>query len=202
MREVLFASFSVRKKKVLALSCLSRRALLAVLLAGCAVQPPSNQVMLAPDLAFDLPPPALLGRDLAVAHLVTARWRGREVSFEGQIEAANGVFRLAVLDPLGRRALTVVWDAAGLAIEKGPAFPDDLRAENLLADLVLIYWPAPVLRRALAPAELRETADGRELWWHGRKIIELERSEGGRRLRYANFAFGYTLDIRATGEKE
>lgn len=161
--------------------------------------------MLAPDLPFLLPGPETLGRDLAVAHLVTVRWgersgAARTVSFEGQIEAQAGTFRLAVLDPLGRRALSVEWDRTGLKAETGPAFPADLRAENLLADLVLIYWPAPVLRRALAPAELRETPDGREVWWKGQPVIRLESEAHGARLRYANLAFGYTLDIRATGE--
>ena len=175
-----------------------RSLLLGLALSGCAAPPPPpDRVMLAPDLAFTLPPPATLGRSLAVAHLVTARWQGREVSFEGQIEAGAGRFRLAVLDPLGRRALTVVWDAAGLRAEKSKDFPDDLRPANLLADLVVIYWPAPALRRALAPAELRESAAGREVWWKGQPIIRLERQEGGARLRYANLAFGYTLDIRA-----
>ena len=39
---------------------------------------------------------------------------------------------------------------------------------------------------------------GIERWLDARlPIIRLERQEGGARLRYANLAFGYTLDIRA-----
>jgi hypothetical protein len=189
---------------------MKRRLLLLALIlpAACASPPaPERMVMLAPDLAMALPDPSTLGRDLVVVHLVTARYDGREVSFEGHIEARDGHFLLAVVDPLGRRALSVDWTDGHLHYDAAPFFPEGLRPQNILADLVLIYWPPGVLRRALAPsgATFQASDEGRSVTYKGREVIRAEFLTGVSRdalpgrIRYANLAFGYSLDIRAVG---
>lgn len=152
-----------------------------------------------------LPHASELGRDLHATHLVTARYGDRVVSFEGHIEAVNGTFRLAVLDPLGRKALTVNWTGDDVAYDAAPFFPTELRPQNILADLVLIYWPPEVLRRSLHAGHARfsVTPDRRSVTLDGRVVIRADFTPGpgpdpiGSRVLYRNLAFGYSLDIRA-----
>ncbi len=152
-----------------------------------------------------LPSPAELGRDLRVVHLVTARYGVRVMSFEGHIDVTHGRFRMAVLDPLGRKALTVDWTGTDIAYDAAPWFPDRLRPQNMLADLVLIYWPPEVLRRALAPAhaEFEAAPDHRAVRRDGTELIRADITPGPggdpdrARVQYRNAGFGYSLDIRA-----
>ena len=127
-----------------------------------------------------LPSPAELGRDLRVVHLVTARYGVRVMSFEGHIDVTHGRFRMAVLDPLGRKALTVDWTGTDIAYDAAPWFPDRLRPQNMLADLVLIYWPPEVLRRALAPAhaEFEAAPDHRAVRRDGTESIRADITPG------------------------
>ena len=152
-----------------------------------------------------LPPPSDLGRDVRMDHLVTARYGERIVSFEGHIEVTGGRFQMAVIDPLGRKALTVDWTGDDIAYSAAPWIPDVLQPQNILADLVLIYWPPDVLRRALAPAHagLEATPGHRAVVRDGAEIIRIDffPQDGGvsarARVSYRNLAFGYSLDIRA-----
>jgi hypothetical protein len=176
-------------------------ALLLASVAACAAPPPPPpSVMIAPDLAMTLPRPAELGHDMRAVQLVTARYGERTVSFEGYIDVTDGHFRMAVVDPLGRKALTVDWTGSAITYDAAPWFPEGLRPQNILADLALIYWPPEVLRRALGPgASLEATPGHRAVLRDGKQLIRADFSPGtpsGERVHYANFAFGYGLDIR------
>ncbi len=149
-----------------------------------------------------LPRPSDLGRDVRMDHLVTARYGERVVSFEGHIEVTGGDFRMAVIDPLGRKALTVDWNGDDIVYSLAPGIPETLQPQNILADLVLIYWPPEVLRRALAPAHagFETTAGHRAVVRNGIEIIRADFSPGDTtpaRVSYRNLALGYSLDIRA-----
>jgi hypothetical protein len=162
-------------------------------------------VTIAPDLVMILPRPSDLGRDVRMDHLVTARYGERVISFEGHIEVTGGDFRMAVIDALGRQALRVEWTGEDIVYSPAPWMPEALQPRNILADLVLIYWPPEVLRRALAPAHasLAVTPGCRAVVRDGVEIIRVDFFPGGgggiapSRVSYRNLAFGYSLDIRA-----
>ena len=143
-----------------------------------------------------LPRTSDLGRDLSVAHLVTARYGERVISFEGHVEVSGGVFRLAVLDPLGRKALTARWSDDGVVYDAATFFPAELPPQNILADLVLIYWPPAALQRSLvsARAEFEATSRERVVRHDGHEVIRADFTPG--RVFFRNLAFGYSLDIR------
>ena len=155
-----------------------------------------------------LPPPSELGRDLHAVHLVTARYGDRTVSFEGHIDVTGGRFRMAMLDPLGRKALSVDWTGGDIVATAAPWFPASLPPKNILADLVLMYWPPEALRQALAPAHARfEAVPGhRAVIRDGTEIIRADFTPGrdgdpaGARVQYRNLGFGYSLDIRAADQ--
>jgi hypothetical protein len=162
-------------------------------------------VTIAPDLVMILPRPSDLGRDVRMDHLVTARYGERVISFEGHIEVTGGDFRMAVIDALGRQALRVEWTGEDIVYSPAPWMPEALQPRNILADLVLIYWPPEVLRRALAPAHasLAVTPGCRAVVRDGVEIIRVDFFPGDSgdsapgRVSYRNLAFGYSLDIRA-----
>jgi Protein of unknown function (DUF3261) len=172
-------------------------------LAACTPPPlpPTARVTIAPDLSMILPSPSELGRDLHAVHLVTARHDDRVVSFEGHLDVTDGRLMLAVLDPLGRKALTVVWTGPDIVTDAAAWFPAELPPRNILADLVLIYWPPEVLQRALAPAHAAFEAMPRHraVLRDGAEVISADFAPlgAGERVRYRNIGFGYSLDIRA-----
>ena len=173
-------------------------------IASCTTPPLQPGVTIARDLRMVLPLPSELGRNLRLVQLVTARYGDRVVTFEGHIDATDGRFTLAVLDPLGRRALGVAWTDTDLVTETAPWFPAELRPQNMLADLVLIYWPPDVLRRALGPshAVFEVAPDHRAVRRDGAELIRANVAPAtggdpaGARVQYHNLDFGYSLDIR------
>lgn len=169
---------------------------LLLALAGCATQPPeSGAVMVAPGVTLALPAPGDLGRSIEAMQMVSAHHGADTWVFEGRLSVRPDELRLACLDGMGRRALTVVWAGGRLEVERAPWVPDTLRAENILADIVLLYWPEQVVRRSLQGAALRQDGQQRGIGdaiaisWAG------DPWNGSARLR--NIAWNYELDVQS-----
>lgn len=172
--------------------------LLLLALAGCAAPPPpppSGSVAVAPGVTLALPAPGDLGRDVDAVQMVSARHGADTWVFEGRLSVRLDELRLACLDGMGRRALTVTWAGGRLEVERAPWVPEDLRAENILADIVLLYWPEPVVRQALQGAALRQDGgqrgigDAIAISWAG------DPWNGSARLR--NTAWDYELNVQS-----
>lgn len=168
----------------------------AFLLSACTAPPlPVGPVTVAPGVTLDLPAPEDLGRNVDVAQMVTARHGGETVLFEGRLSVESGRLRLVGTDAMGRRAMTVTWVPGRVEVERASWLPDSLRPENILADIVLLYWPEPVVRRSLSGAGLVQNAAGRTIGdaiavsWTG------DPWTGSARLR--NSAWDYELEIRS-----
>lgn len=130
--------------------------LLAVTFAGCAPLPPrlSESVLLAPGVRLDLPPPAAFGRQAEMTQRVVAR-HGKDVFvFEGRLSIGPDRLLLVGIDLFGRRAMTIDWNGAQMNVERAPWLPETLPPENVLADIVLLFWPEEAIRHALHGAEL------------------------------------------------
>ncbi len=190
----------------------SRRHILTVFLligtlAGCAAapQPQSASALIGPDLRFAIPSPRELGRSVDATQLVTAHFRGQTQVFEAHISVSPERLTFIGLDPLGRRALTVTQSDAGITVDAAPWLPSGLRAENILADVAIVYWPEEAVRRGLSRTAATLHADGHErtITANGRDIVrvEYERRQGNTwagAARYQNVAFGYELDLQST----
>lgn len=183
---------------------------LAVLaLTSCADLPPAaappNQVHIASHLSMDLPRPADLGHDLRLDQLVTARYGEKTFTFEGYVLLTDNRLLLTCVDPLGRVAMTVTWTADRIVAKKEPWLPPELPPENMLADLVLLYWPERAVRQALmeSGAQLVATPRSRSVTIGGREIVhtayqspDVAKPWSGH-VELRNFDFGYTLDIES-----
>lgn len=160
--------------------------------------------MIGPTQRLALPRPADLGRRVEAAQLITARRGGDIFVFEGHVSVTPERFMLVGLDTLGRRAMTVTWSDAGVEVETAPWLPEGVHAGAMLADLVVLYWPDAVLRKALAPAGAELTADAmsRTVRADGRDLLRATYGwpAGGPwtgTLRYANLAWGYEIEVQS-----
>jgi hypothetical protein len=176
-----------------------------LLLDACADSPPSNQVSVAPGLTLMMPDPASLDRRIEVAQLVVARYRPRTIAFEARISATPDHFDLLCVDTLGREAMRIHWTQAGIVAEKATWVPENLHAENMLADIVILYWPEAVVAQALAASGgTVVTAPGvRSIRSEGKEVIHADfQSRSGAdpwngKVRYRNLSRDYALDIQS-----
>ena len=170
--------------------------LLCVALSGCAVPPSAvDHVLVAPGITLELPSPAELGRSVDVVQLVTARHDGESFVFEGRLLIRPDRLVLVGSDGMGRRAMTVTWASGKIDVERASWLPDNLRPENILADIVLLYWPEAVVRKSIKGAVLTQSVGARSVGdaifvsWQG------EPWSGGSRLR--NIPWDYELEIQS-----
>ncbi len=188
------------------------RRILAVFLrvgtvAGCTAASQPRQAasaLIGPDLRFAIPSPRELGHSVDATQLVTAHFRGETQVFEAHLSVSPERLTFIGLDPLGRRALTVIQNDAGITVDAAPWLPAGLRAENILADVAIVYWPEEAVRRGLSRTSATLRADGHErtISANGPEIVRVEYEPGrgdawAGAARYRNVAFGYELDLQS-----
>lgn len=172
--------------------------------AGTRVPPaiPAGAVRLSQSLYLTLPKPSSLGRRVEAAQLITAHYGSQTYVFEGHLSATPQRVLLLGLDTLGRKAMTITWSDTGIHSETAPWMPKQLHPENMLADIVMIYWPADQVNAALArsgghvtaAARSRSISDGRG------ETIHIDYSGDdpwNGSLHYRNLSWGYTLDVQS-----
>jgi hypothetical protein len=183
--------------------------LLLLLLSACSTITREFSVgaaFIAPGVLFQTPGPAELGYPIEAIQLVVASFRGERVVFESRVSCSPERLTLVTTDGFGRRALTAHRTAAAIMFDAAEWVPTGLRAENILADMALVYWPKEAVDRALAgsPARLEMRGNERSIVIDGREIINVA-YEGSSAAapwtgmaRFQNRAFGYALELRST----
>lgn len=177
-----------------------RLALLLLTAACTSATTGSNdtQPFFAPGRALTLPRPGDLGREVDWLQRITVHHGSDVFAFEGRISVTPERFQLVGLDSLGRRAMTVTWDNSGkVAATRADWLPEQVRPGSMLADIVILYWPREVVRRALAPAgaTLQEVGASRTVSIGTDEILKSE-DKGDGRVTYRNSAWGYTIDVQ------
>lgn len=180
--------------------------LVAAMLSGCAARTgelPAGVVRIAPTVSLIMPRPGDLARTLEAVQLVTARYGEQVFVFEGHVSATPERFLLVSLDSVGRKAMTITWTDAGIAYEAAPWVPEQLRPENILADIVILYWPETSVRRALVGGTLRVEPNRRSVVADGTYVIraDFQPTRLGEpwsgTVHYENVAWGYALDVQS-----
>lgn len=174
-------------------------------LCACTASPddrPSGPVRIGPGLFLDLPRPGDLGRAVDAVQLVTAHYDDQTYVFQSRLSASDGSFTFVGVDMMGRRAMTVTWTDSGVVAEKASWLPAALRPEDMLADMVVIYWPEATLRRSLSGGDFVSSPTSRVVVSGGREMIRVdyEPTDGdpwNGRLWFRNVAWDYALDIRS-----
>ncbi len=170
---------------------------------------PAYTITLAPGVTIELPEnPWVTAQGLEATQQVTAQWRPKNgepgtATFLARISAQPGQVRIAVLDDLGRRAMTIDWTLDGLNIVKADWVPDALDPERLLGDIVMTYWPDDVVSDVVDQSmTVEETMGQRTIRTNGDGLVfvAIEKPirdpwQGVATLR--NMKLGYTLTIRS-----
>lgn len=180
---------------------------MVISVAACApryVASPGSTTI-APGLDLAVPTGRELGYSVEATQLITAHFRGQVQVFQAYVSVSPDEINLIALDPFGARALTITATDDAIHTEAAPIVPAALRPGNILADLAIVYWPAPVLRRGLAgtSASLYDGQSERTISIDGRVVVQVTYDsphEGGwpKAAHLHNFAYGYELDLQST----
>jgi hypothetical protein len=143
-------------------------ALLALIASGCV----SRQVQ----TLVDLPLPATPASNCCWQALQRLDIRYQEQTYQlaGALAQTPAGTTLVLLDPLGRRLLSVQQQGDALQTWRSPELPEGLPERFLLASSMLVWWPLADWQTALQSTpewQVSSTADKRVLSHRGRPII-------------------------------
>ena len=100
------------------------------------------------------------------------------------------------------------WDGTRLVVEKAPFLPDAVRPDCLLADLIAVYWPAPVVQQALAAtgAKVEDHGQRRIVAADGSELLNADYAWTAKSglvgtMKYTNVAWGYTVSVKSLKAK-
>lgn len=159
-------------------------------------------ITLAPGEDMHLPPLAALNRTVAAVQNIVATYDDKKVSFQARIDARPDQFLLVCTDGMGRRAITIRWDESGVSYKKASWVPDTLRPQNMLADVVMIYWPDAALKQALPEAEIVTTQNHRSITRDGEALADIRYTPHSSdiwqgKTHYHNARWDYSLSIES-----
>ncbi len=145
-------------------------ALLTLAAGGCV----SRQVQTLADLPLPATPAANCCWQ-ALQHL-DIRYQAQAYQLTGALAQTKNGVTLVLLDPLGRRLLSVQKQGDKLQTWRSPELPDGLPERFLLASSMLVWWPLADWQAALQSApdwQLASTANSRVLSYRGRSLISV-----------------------------
>ncbi|WP_159566192.1 DUF3261 domain-containing protein [Budvicia diplopodorum] len=116
--------------------------LLILLLGGCSLSQDQShpQAWLKRGVKVTLPAPTL-STPLHHQQLLTATVKGKQQSLLVMLDADGQKITLAALSPVGVRLFKVTYDTLGVHTERSIVVPELPPAEQVLADIMLSYWP-------------------------------------------------------------
>lgn len=209
----LLAPMARWNRKKISLPLLSTTALaLIISLCGCTTAPADEDlnptkpgtVRISPHVALIMPSPADLGRSVEATQLVTVRYGNQDFAFEAHIHATPENFLLVGFDLMGRKIMTINWAKESTSFETAPWVPKQLRAENILADIVLLYWPDNIVRKSLdKTVKLNSTAHVRtiildhKIIWQADYQLKSKHDLWSGKLHYHNLAWDYEFNIES-----
>ncbi len=122
--------------------------LLAMLLTACAGGHKTPSAWLKPGVSVRLPAPGI-NPAISEQQLLTATVQGRRQSLLVLLNADGQRLTLVGLSSLGIRLFTVTYDRQGIHTEQAMALPQLPPAGQVLADIMLSYWPVEAWRAVL-----------------------------------------------------
>jgi hypothetical protein len=131
----------------------SLAALLAV--SACAAAPPPGppapQAFLNREVAVALPSPATLGHSWHASQLLNADYGGQKGQIPVELEVLGGRLTLVGLAGVGPPLFTIRFDGREILSEHKTLGAKLLPPEQILADVMLVYWPRSAWLPRLPP---------------------------------------------------
>ncbi len=122
--------------------------LFLLILAGCTTAP-LPRAHLDQKTEYELPANPWEGPRLNAFQQLSIQFKEKALFLQAFIALAPGQAKITLLDMSGRRALDINWQQDEVQIYRADWLPDAARAEEVLARLVLAYWPAEIARTGL-----------------------------------------------------
>ncbi|MBK5143777.1 DUF3261 domain-containing protein [Budviciaceae bacterium BWR-B9] len=175
---------------------------LILLLSGCSLSQDQShpQAWLKRGTKVTLPAPTLTS-PLHYQQLLTATVEGKSQSMLVLLDADQEKITLAALSPVGIRLFKLTYDATGIHTEQSISLPQLPPAEQVLADIMLSYWPIADWQAHLPEGwQLNDQQNQRILTDNkGNVISEIQYlSENNRRepILITQHHFGYQISIQ------
>ncbi|MEQ1975727.1 DUF3261 domain-containing protein [Xenorhabdus sp. SGI240] len=175
---------------------------LTCLLAACTNAPQNGppSAWLKPGVRVLLPEPTITPA-INEQQLLTATVKGKQQSLIVLLNADKQHLSLAGLSSLGIRLFKLDYDKNGVHTEQSIVLPELPPANQVLADIMLSYWPASAWQNRLPDGwRLKESGNIRQLYDKKEKLITeiyYDTQNGKRRpIRVQQFVFGYDIAIQ------
>lgn len=173
-----------------------------LLLSACSAPKPDStrpQAWLKPGTLVTLPAPGI-SPSISQQQLLTARVKGKTQSLMVLLNADGQKVMLAGLSPLGIRLFRLTYDAQGVKTEQSITLPEMPPATQVLADIMLSYWPITDWESQLPKGwTLKDIDSRRELRDANNELIEtiqyLTRSGRRQPISIEHHRFGYAITI-------
>ncbi len=179
-----------------------------ILLSACGTpkqDPLRPQAWLKPGTLVTLPAPGIAPA-ISQQQLLTARVKGKTQSLMVLLNADSQKVMLAGLSPLGIRLFRLSYDRHGVKTEQSITLPELPPANQVLADIMLSYWPVSAWQPQLPEGwTLTDTGSRRELRDETQGAIEtiqyLERDGRREPVSIQHHRFGYSIAIQHLDEQ-
>jgi hypothetical protein len=148
--------------------------LLFLLLVPIYAHNTENAVPIGQGITLQLPPPEVFVQDIESTQRIVLSWQGKKYALEGQLKIAPQQLLLVLLDPLGRRMLTIHWDGKTIQEERADWLPSEVHSNTILAQIMLVHAPLPTLVQNVRGGTLTENNKLRILSTAGHALITVQ----------------------------
>ncbi|MCA1923843.1 DUF3261 domain-containing protein [Buttiauxella noackiae] len=175
----------------------------SLLLSACSTTKPDSsrpQAWLKAGTLVTLPPPGI-SSSITQQQLLTAQVKGKTQSLMVLLNADQQKIMLAGLSPLGIRLFRLTYDSQGVKTEQSMTLPELPPASQVLADIMLSYWPISAWQPQLPKGwTLKDIDSRRELRDDQGELIEtihyLMRNGSRQPVSVHHHRFGYVISIQ------
>lgn len=175
----------------------------ALLLSACSTPKPDTtrpQAWLKPGTLVTLPAPGI-SPSITQQQLLSARVKGKTQSLMVLLNADQQKIMLAGLSPLGIRLFRLTYSEQGVKTEQSITLPALPPANQVLADIMLSYWPISAWQPQLPKGwTLKDIDSRRELRDSEGELIEtiqyLTRNGSRQPISVQHHRFGYVIGIQ------